>query len=119
MSLTPYVPETGEYYTDSQMTAIQTTNYTVQPDDVVILVDFSAADMDLNLPDPTLGRRVIKIVNTKWGGYGTLLHIKRFGSEKIGGTAATFDMWSQFPSGTLVSDLTDWHWVNSVLPSNS
>lgn len=102
----------------SQMTSVKTVSYAIQPADVYVLVDIAAADMDLQLPDPAAGRRIIKIINTTPGGYGTYIHIKRHGSEKIGGAAADFNMWSNFHCGTLVSDLTNWFWLDIFPPTN-
>lgn len=99
-------------YTESQMPSIITANYTVQPYDVVIRYNSSGGVFDIQLPDPSLGRRVLRFIDTRASeADSTGVNLLQYASEKIGGVAAT----KNIPANTGVeagveffSDLTHW-----------
>lgn len=96
----------------AQMPSIVTANYTVQEDDFFIRYDSSAGIFDIQLPDPSLGRRELKFVDVRSGNFDSAgVNLVPYGSEKIGGNAGTKNLPAQMGSQCsfgLTSDLTDW-----------
>lgn len=100
-------------YTASQMPATITSNYTVQPYDVVILYDSSVAVIEITLPDPSLGRRDLTFISVNnLGGNG--LTLLPYATETLYGTSIM-----PISGGNMIikaiSNLTDWY-ISALVP---
>lgn len=104
--------------TAAQMPAIITSDYTVQENDFFIRYDSSAGIINIQLPNPALGRRMLKFVDVRSGDFDSNgANLVPFAGEKIGGVAGTKNLPAQMGAGqtslSVTSDLTDW-WVDGI-----
>ena len=99
-------------YTESQMPAIITSNYTIQEGEEVIRYDSSAGIINIQLPDPSVERRVLRFIDTRASESDSNgVNLLQYGSEKIGGNAVTKNIAPNYGSECGVeffSDLTHW-----------
>ncbi len=95
----------------SEMPAVKNSNYTIGENDYFVRCDGS---FNIQLPDPSLGRREIKLVSLS---PGETVTIKRYGSEKINMIASDFSWYTTYTSAVLTSDLTDWYIEGANTPS--
>lgn len=82
--------------------------YTIPANARLVQVDLSGGAVQLNLPDPTLALRVIKITTSGASWPTNLVTMHRFASEKIGYVAADLTFYADQGNYELTSNLTDW-----------
>lgn len=104
--------------TPQQMPAVINANYTVQENDYVIRYDSHLGSFNIQLPDPTLGRRVLKFIDVRSGDSDSNgVYLVPFSTERIGGFTGPKQLTAQFGPGqtlfTVYSDLIDW-WQEGI-----